>query len=161
MVRIRACEGIMVLASLDDPSFAQTIATSELPLIISNRLENLFNSIPAHVDYLEIYNVDVTWGLDSPLWTKEKKFPGCRQVAAFFMWFDYCDQLIREAQTDLAETLAKTIRVMFFERIVTPALADHHVVLITALVAKCLKEISSSALCTGMYHVNPEIKTYI
>jgi len=66
------------------------------------------------------------------------------------MWFDYCDQLIREAQTDLAETLAKTIRVMFFERIVTPALADHHVVLITALVAKCLKEITSSALCTGI-----------
>ncbi|XP_011340334.1 protein FAM160B1 isoform X3 [Ooceraea biroi] len=146
-VRIRACEGIMVLASLDDPSFAQTIARSELPSIVSNRLENLFNSIPAHVDHLEIYNVDVTWGLDSPLWTKEKKFPGCRQVAAFFMWFDYCDQLIREAQTDLAETLAKAIRVMFFERIVTPALADHHVVLITALVAKCLKEISSTALC--------------
>jgi hypothetical protein len=151
----------MVLASLDDPSFAQTIATSQLPSIISNRLENLFNSIPAHVDYLEIYNVDVTWGLDSPLWTKEKKFPGCRQIAAFFMWFDYCDQLIREAQTDLAETLAKTIKVMFFERIVTPALADHHVVLITALVAKCLKEITSSALCTGTYHVNLEIQTYM
>ncbi|XP_067208957.1 FHF complex subunit HOOK interacting protein 2A isoform X2 [Linepithema humile] len=148
MVRIRACEGIMVLASLDDPSFAQTVARSELSSIISSRLENLFNAIPAHVDYLEIYNVDVTWGLDSPLWTKEKKFPGCRQVAAFFMWFDYCDQLMREAQMEFAETLARTIRVMFFERIVTPALADHHVILITALIAKCLKEMSSSILCT-------------
>ncbi|XP_072759674.1 FHF complex subunit HOOK interacting protein 2A isoform X2 [Anoplolepis gracilipes] len=147
-VRIRACEGIMVLASLDDPSFAQTVARSELPSIVTIRLENLFNAIPAHVDHLDIYNVDVTWGLDSPLWTKEKKFPGCRQVAAFFMWFDYCDQLIREAQTEFAETLARTIRVMFFERIVTPALVDHHVVLITALVTKCLKEITSSILCT-------------
>ncbi|KAL6445758.1 hypothetical protein ACFW04_000904 [Cataglyphis niger] len=147
-VRIRACEGIMVLASLDDPSFAQTVARSELPSIVTVRLENLFNAIPAHVDHLDIYNVDVTWGLDSPLWTKEKKFPGCRQVAAFFMWFDYCDQLIREAQTEFAETLARTIRVMFLERIVTPALVDHHVVLITALVTKCLKEITSSILCT-------------
>ncbi|XP_011639252.1 protein FAM160B1-like [Pogonomyrmex barbatus] len=149
-VRIRACEGIMVLASLDDTSFAQTVARSKLPSIVSTRLENLFNSIPAHVDHLDVYNVDVTWGLDSPLWTQEKKFPGCRQVAAFFMWYDYCDQLIREAQMELAETLARTIRVMFFERIVTPALADHHVVLITTLVAKCLKETTSSILCTEM-----------
>ncbi|XP_029173386.1 protein FAM160B1-like isoform X2 [Nylanderia fulva] len=147
-VRIRACEGIMVLASLDDPSFAQTVARSELASIVTIRLENLFNAIPAHVDHLDIYNVDVTWGLDSPLWTKEKKFPGCRQVAAFFMWFDYCDQLIREAQTEFAEKLASIIRVMFLERIVTPALVDHHVVLITALVTKCLKEITSSILCT-------------
>lgn len=143
----------MVLASLDDPSFAQTVARSELPSIVTIRLENLFNAIPAHVDHLDIYNVDVTWGLDSPLWTKEKKFPGCRQVAAFFMWFDYCDQLIREAQTEFAETLARTIRVMFLERIVTPALVDHHVVLITALVTKCLKEITSSILCIGMCRI--------
>lgn len=140
----------MVLASLDDPAFAQTIARSELSSIISHRLESLFNAIPAHVDHLEIYNVDVTWGLDSPLWTKERKFSGCRQVASFFMWFDYCDQLIREARTEIAETLARNIRLMFFDRIVTPALADHHVILITALVAKCLKEITSSILCTGI-----------
>ncbi|XP_014486616.1 PREDICTED: protein FAM160B1-like isoform X2 [Dinoponera quadriceps] len=147
-VRVRACEGIMALASLDDSAFAQTVANSELSLIVSHRLESLFNAIPAHVDHLEIYNVDVTWGLDSPLWTKESKFSGCRQVAAFFMWFDYCDQLIREARTEVAETLARNIRLMFFDGVVTAALANHHVVLITALVAKCLKEITSSVLCT-------------
>ncbi|EFN77103.1 protein FAM160B1 [Harpegnathos saltator] len=147
-VRIRACEGIMALASLDDSAFAQTMARSELSLIVSHRLENLFNAIPAHVDHLEIYSVDVTWGLDSPLWTKESKFSGCRQVAAFFMWFDYCDQLIREARTEVAEILARNIRLMFFDGIVTPALANHHVVLITALVAKCFKDITSSVLCT-------------
>ncbi|KAK9303726.1 hypothetical protein QLX08_004718 [Tetragonisca angustula] len=146
-VRIRACEGIMVLASLDDSSFAQMVANSDLAILISNRLENLFNAIPAHVDPAEIDGVDVTWGLDSPAWTKEKKFSGCRQVAAFFMWFDYCNQLIREAHPDVADALAKSIRVNFLEKIVTPALAEHHVVLITALVTKCLKELTSNALC--------------
>ncbi|KAK1136954.1 hypothetical protein K0M31_001484 [Melipona bicolor] len=146
-VRIRACEGIMVLASLDDLSFAQMVANSDLAILISNRLENLFNAIPAHVDPAEIDGVDVTWGLDSPAWTKEKKFSGCRQVAAFFMWFDYCNQLIREAHPDVADALAKSIRVNFLEKIVTPALAEHHVVLITALVTKCLKELTSNALC--------------
>ncbi|XP_017878113.1 protein FAM160B1-like isoform X1 [Ceratina calcarata] len=149
-VRIRACEGIMVLASLEDSSFAQMIAHSDLAILIPNRLKSLFNAIPAHVDPAEIDGVDVTWGLDSPAWTKEKKFSGCRQVAAFFMWFDYCNQLIREAHPDVAETLAKSIRVNFLEKIVTPALSEHHVLLITALVTKCLKELTSLALCTEM-----------
>ncbi|XP_078032805.1 FHF complex subunit HOOK interacting protein 2A [Augochlora pura] len=147
-VRIRACEGIMVLASLDDPSFAQMIANSDLITLIPSRLESLFNAIPAHVDPNEIDGVDVTWGLDSPIWTKEKKFSGCRQVAAFFMWFDYCNQLVREAYPNVADALAKSIKVNFFEKIVTPALAEHHVVLITALVTKCLKELTCAALCT-------------
>ncbi|XP_076759736.1 FHF complex subunit HOOK interacting protein 2A isoform X4 [Xylocopa sonorina] len=147
-VRIRACEGIMVLASLEDPSFAQMIANSDLTSLIPSRLESIFNAIPAHVDPTEIDGVDVTWGLDSPAWTKEKKFSGCRQVAAFFMWFDYCNQLIREAHPDVADALAKNIRVNFLEKIVTPALAEHHVVLITALITKCLKELTSGILCT-------------
>lgn len=156
-MRIRACEGIMVLASLEDPSFAQMVANSDLVTLIPNRLENLFNAIPAHVDPAEIDGVDVTWGLDSPMWTKEKKFSGCRQVAAFFMWFDYCNQLIREAHPDVANTLAKNIKVNFLEKIVTPALAEHHVVLITALITKCLKELTSSALCTGLYIIYVKI----
>lgn len=147
-VRIRACEGIMVLSSLEDISFAQMVANSHLTTLIPSRLENLFNAIPAHVDPTEIDGVDVTWGLDSPAWTKEKKFSGCRQVAAFFMWFDYCNQLIREAHPDVADALAKSIRVNFLEKIVTPSLAEHHVVLITALVTKCLKELTSTVLCT-------------
>ncbi|XP_076174981.1 FHF complex subunit HOOK interacting protein 2A isoform X2 [Ptiloglossa arizonensis] len=149
-VRIRACEGIMALASLKDSSFAQMIINSDLTSLIPSRLENLFNAIPAHVNPNEIDGVEVTWGLDSPVLMKEKKFSGCRQVAAFFMWFDYCNQLIREAHPDVAEALAKSIRVNFFENVVTPALADHHVVLITALVTKCLKELTCTALCTEM-----------
>ncbi|XP_066603338.1 FHF complex subunit HOOK interacting protein 2A-like isoform X3 [Prorops nasuta] len=146
-IRVRACEGVMALTSTEDPSFAQTIANSKMATIISERLEYLFNVIPAHVDPIEIDGIDVTWGLDSPLWTNESKFPGCRQVAAFFMWFDFCNQLIREAHLDIAEAISKSIRVNFLEKIVTPALSDHHVVLITALTTKCLKEITSTTLC--------------
>ncbi|XP_015121114.1 protein FAM160B1-like [Diachasma alloeum] len=149
-VRIRACEGIMVLTSLEDPSFARTMAKSDLPRVVTNRLEYLFNSIPAHVDPAELDDIDVTWALDSPLWTNEKKFPGCRQVAAYFMWLDYCDQLIKEAHPDVAHELARTIRLLFFEKVVTPALSEHHVVLITALITETLKKITSHLLSTEM-----------
>ncbi|XP_034952323.1 protein FAM160B1-like isoform X2 [Chelonus insularis] len=145
-VRVRACEGVMVLATLEDPSFASTMAKSDLSKVVANRLENLFNSIPAHVDPAELDEIDFTWGLDSPLWTNDKKFPGCRQVAAYFMWLDYCDQLIKEAHPDVAQALGKSIRILFFEKVLTPALTNHHVVLITALITETLKKITSSLL---------------
>lgn len=139
----------MVLASLDDPSFARTMAKSDLARVVTNRLEHLFNSIPAHVDPAEIDDIGVTWGLDTPLWTNERKFPGCRQVAGYFMWLDYCDQLIKEAHPDVAHELARTIRLLFFERVVTPAISEHHVVLITALITETLKKTTSVILNTG------------
>ncbi|XP_015521214.2 FHF complex subunit HOOK interacting protein 2A isoform X1 [Neodiprion lecontei] len=163
MVRVKACEGVMVLASLQDSRFARSVANSQLPFALSNRLEKLFNLIPAHVDPTEIDEVNVTWGLDSPLWTSENKFPGCRPVAAFFMWLDYCDQLTREAHAIVGEILAENIRVMFFQKILTPALSDHHVVLITALITKCLKEITSPYLNAEInywlvgFHRDPEL----
>ena len=149
MVRVRACEGVMVLASLEDSSFALTMARSDLPTVVTGRLDTLFKSIPAHVDPNEIDNIEVTWGLDSPMWSNEKKFPGCRQVAAYFMWLDYCDQLIKEAHPEVAHVLAKNIRKNFFDKVITPSLTDHHVILITALVTESLKKLTSTLLCTG------------
>ncbi|XP_023248616.1 protein FAM160B1 [Copidosoma floridanum] len=145
-IRIRACEGIMVLASLDDPFFAEIVAKSDLSLVLARRLEVLFNMIPAHVEPTEVEEIEVTWGLDSPPLSNEKKFPGCRRVAAFLMWLDFCAQLSREAHPDVAEVLARTIRVSFFEKVLTPALSAHHAVLITALITKCLKDIPPSTL---------------
>ncbi|KAK0165152.1 hypothetical protein PV328_003698 [Microctonus aethiopoides] len=147
-VRVRACEGIMILASLEDSNFARTMAESDLSIVITTRLENLFNLIPAHVDPAEIDDIDVTWGLDSPLWTNEKKFPGCRQVAAYFMWVDYCNQLIKEAHPHVAHSLAKNIRLLFFEKVLAPALADHHVLLITSLVTETLRKITAPVFDT-------------
>lgn len=139
----------MILASLEDSNFARTMAESDLSIVITTRLENLFNLIPAHVDPAEIDDIDITWGLDSPLWTNEKKFPGCRQVAAYFMWVDYCNQLIKEAHPHVAHSLAKNIRLLFFEKVLAPALADHHVLLITSLVTETLRKITAPVFDTG------------
>ena len=161
-IRIRACEGILVLASLDDPFFAEIIAKSDLSAVLTKRLENLFNMIPAHVDPSEIEEISVTWGLDSPSLINE--FPGCRKVAAFFMWFDFCAQLSREAHPDVAEALAQSIRAGFLEKVLSPALSAHHAVLITALITKCLKDIPCSPLSTGKcttFYALQVLKIYI
>jgi hypothetical protein len=139
----------MVLASLEDPFFAEIVIKSDLSSILAKRLEVLFNLIPAQVESSDIEDLEVTWGLDSPPFVNEKKFPGCRRVAAFFMWMDFCAQLSREAHPEVAEMVAQTIRVSFFEKVLTPALSAHYAVLITTIIAKCLKNIPSSALSVG------------
>jgi hypothetical protein len=45
----------------------------------------LANVVGAIVHYI--------FSFDSPVWTENLQFPGCRQVAAFFAWLDYCDQV--------------------------------------------------------------------
>ena len=139
----------MVLASLDDHFFAEVVVKSDLPLVVTKRLETLFNLIPAHIDPCEIDEIEVTWGLDNPPLTNKIKFSGFRKVAAFFMWFDFCNQLTKEAHPEVANIVAKTIRISFFEKVLTPALSAHHAVLITALIAKCLREVPLSPLSRG------------
>lgn len=150
-IRVRACEGIMVLASLEDASFTNIVAQSDLAVVLSERLERLFNFIPAHVDANEIEDIQVTWGLDTPLLAQDKKFAGCRRVATFFMWYDFCDQLVKEANPRVAVGLAKTIRRLFLDKTVSPTLSSHHAVLITALVVKMFKATSAVALTTGNF----------
>lgn len=41
----------------------------------------------------DLSRIVVIFSLDSPVWTEDSKFPGCRQVAAFLAWLDYCDQV--------------------------------------------------------------------
>lgn len=139
----------MVLASLDDALFADIVVKSDLACVVAKRLEFLFNLIPAHIDPSEIDDIEVTWGLDSPPLTNKNKFSGCRKVAAFLVWFDFCNQLTKEAHPDVADRVAKTIRIYFFEKVLTPALSAHHAILITALIAKCLRDVSSSPLSKG------------
>lgn len=147
-MRVHACEGLLVLSSLDDPSFVNIVANSDLRIVILGRLETLFNSIPAHVSLQGIEDLEVTWALDSPLLSDDKKFSGCRQIASFFMWLDFCDQLTKEANPQVGTVIAKSVR-QFFDKCLTPVLSSHHAVLATSLTNKCLREITSLPLNIG------------
>ncbi|GFG34105.1 hypothetical protein Cfor_10051, partial [Coptotermes formosanus] len=154
-VVVKACEGLMVMASLPSDVFARSVVChSDLCTVLTNKLKILFAAIPPDIDPNDLDDMQVNWGLDSPVWTENSQFPGCRQVAAFLAWLDYCDQFVRESHPIIGTALAGSIRLEFLERVLGPALlqpGDSNEVLITAFISKCLKKVSAPALVTGMH----------
>lgn len=151
-VVVKACEGLMVMASLPSDVFARSVVChSDLCTVLANKLNVLFAAVPPDIDPNDLDDLQVNWGLDSPVWTESSLFPGCRQVAAFLAWLDYCDQFVRESHPIIGTALAGSIRLGFLERVLGPALlqpGDSNQVLITAFISKCLKKVSAPALLT-------------
>lgn len=151
-VVVKACEGLMVMASLPSDALARSmVCHSDLCTVLANRLNILFAAIPPDIDPNDLDDMQVNWGLDSPVWTENSQFPGCRQVAAFLAWLDYCDQFVRESHPIIGTALAGSIRSEFLERVLGPALlqpCDYNEVIITAFISKCLKKVSAPALLT-------------
>lgn len=142
----------MVMASLPSDALARSmVCHSDLCTVLANRLNILFAAIPPDIDPNDLDDMQVNWGLDSPVWTENSQFPGCRQVAAFLAWLDYCDQFVRESHPIIGTALAGSIRSEFLERVLGPALlqpCDYNEVIITAFISKCLKKVSAPALLT-------------
>ncbi|KAJ4448990.1 hypothetical protein ANN_00382 [Periplaneta americana] len=142
----------MVMASLPSDTFAHSVAChSDLCSMLASRLNSLFAAIPPDIDPNDLDEMQVNWGLDSPAWSESSQFPGCRQIAAFLAWLDYCDQLVRESHPIIGTALASSVRSEFLDRSLGPALLEASTaskVLITAFISKCLKQISAPALLT-------------
>ncbi|GAB1302564.1 FHF complex subunit HOOK interacting protein 2A [Apodemus speciosus] len=100
-IAVKACEGLMLLVSLPEPAAAKSLAQSTcLCELLTGRLTSLYKALPQSVDPLDIETVEaVNWGLDSYSHKEDASaFPGKRALISFLSWFDYCDQLIKEAQ---------------------------------------------------------------
>ncbi|OBS70761.1 hypothetical protein A6R68_00694 [Neotoma lepida] len=100
-IAVKACEGLMLLVSLPEPAAAKCLAQSTcLCELLTGRLTSLYKALPQSVDPLDIETVEaVNWGLDSYSHKEDASaFPGKRALISFLSWFDYCDQLIKEAQ---------------------------------------------------------------
>ncbi|XP_068082296.1 FHF complex subunit HOOK interacting protein 2A isoform X2 [Anabrus simplex] len=150
-VTVKACEGLMVITSLPSDVFARwVIQHSDLCMVLATRLQTLYGAIPLDVDPNDLDEMQVNWGLDSPLWSDETIFPGCRQVASFLAWLDYCDQLVRESYPIIGLALAVRIRTEFLEAVLGPALlhSKQNLVVTTAFITKCLKQTTAPALLT-------------
>uniref|UniRef100_A0A8C7AM48 FHF complex subunit HOOK interacting protein 2A n=1 Tax=Neovison vison TaxID=452646 RepID=A0A8C7AM48_NEOVI len=100
-IAVKACEGLMLLVSLPEPAAAKCLTQSTcLCELLTDRLASLYKALPQSVDPLDIETVEaINWGLDSYSHKEDASaFPGKRALISFLSWFDYCDQLIKEAQ---------------------------------------------------------------
>lgn len=49
------------------------------------------------------------------------EFPGKSELVAFFSWFDFCDNLVKDSLTVIADNVARAIREVFFENVIEVA----------------------------------------
>lgn len=149
-VRTKACEGIMVIASISSDEHALHVTRqSSLTQTLSSKLKMLFDAIPQDIDPVELYNMKFNWGFDTPAWDEGAPFPGCREITSFFAWLDYCNQLVQEAHKIIGETISKSIRRDFLEQSTSLQLVnieDDEKLGTIALLRKCFRTVTAPAL---------------
>nr|XP_028586030.1 protein FAM160B1 isoform X1 [Podarcis muralis] len=155
-IAVKACEGLMLLVSLPEPAAAKCLAESTcLCELLTDRLASLYKALPQSMDPLDIETVEgVNWGLDSYSHKEDASaFPGKRALISFLSWFDYCDQLIKEAQKTTAVAMASSVRERFFVGVMEPQLmqtSEMGILTSTALLHRMVRQVTSDALVHEM-----------
>uniref|UniRef100_G3UMA0 FHF complex subunit HOOK interacting protein 2A n=1 Tax=Loxodonta africana TaxID=9785 RepID=G3UMA0_LOXAF len=156
-IAVKACEGLMLLVSLPEPAAAKCLTQSTcLCELLTDRLASLYRALPQSVDPLDIETVEaINWGIPSAPSHKEdaSAFPGKRALISFLSWFDYCDQLIKEAQKTAAVALAKAVHERFFIGVMEPQLmqtSEIGILTSTALLHRIVRQVTSDVLLQEM-----------
>ncbi|XP_030309594.1 protein FAM160B1 isoform X2 [Calypte anna] len=151
-IAVKACEGLMLLVSLPEPAAAKCLTQSTcLRELLTDRLATLYRALPQSLDPLDIETVEaINWGLDSYSHKEDASaFPGKRALISFLSWFDYCDQLIKEAQKTTAVAMAKAVREQFFIDVMEPQLmqtSEIGILTSTALLHRIVRQVTSDVL---------------
>ncbi|XP_012578912.1 PREDICTED: protein FAM160B1 [Condylura cristata] len=157
-IAVKACEGLMLLVSLPEPAAARCLSQSTcLCELLTDRLAALYRALPQAVDPLDIETVEaINWGLDSYSHKEDASaFPGKRALISFLSWFDYCDQLIKEAQKTTAVALAKAVHERFFIGVMEPQLmqtSEMGILSSTALLHRIVRQVTSDVLLQEMVY---------
>ncbi|XP_020893366.1 protein FAM160B1 isoform X2 [Exaiptasia diaphana] len=150
-IGVKACEGLMLCASLPE-DHAATVIILYTPFceIMADRLNPLFEALPQSMDPNGITDVSAKWGLDHIDNDEDiATFPGKRQLISFLSWFDYVDQLCKESHKLVGRALAVSIRERFLHQSVEPRFmqqSEQGVITTTAIIRRCLKSITSRHL---------------
>uniref|UniRef100_A0A8D3CTU5 FHF complex subunit HOOK-interacting protein C-terminal domain-containing protein n=1 Tax=Scophthalmus maximus TaxID=52904 RepID=A0A8D3CTU5_SCOMX len=155
---VKACEGLMLLVSLPEPSAAKCLTeNTELCELLTDRLVSFYKALPQSMDPLDIETVEsVNWGLDVYNLKEDAAiFTGKRPLISFLSWLDYCDQLIKEAHKSAATVMAKAVRERFFVSVMEPQLmqtSEVGILTSTALLNRIIRQVTSEALMQEMVY---------
>ncbi|XP_075071709.1 FHF complex subunit HOOK interacting protein 2A [Mixophyes fleayi] len=151
-VAVKSCEGLMLLVSLPEPAAAKCLTqNTALCELLTDRLTSLYRALPQSIDPLDIETVEgINWGLDSYNVKEDTSaFPGKRALISFLSWFDYCDQLIKEAHRMTADTMARSVRERFLVGVMEPQLmqtSEIGILTATSLLHRIVRQVTSDAL---------------
>ncbi|XP_069610460.1 FHF complex subunit HOOK interacting protein 2A [Ranitomeya imitator] len=157
-IAVKACEGLMLLVSLPEPAAAKCLTqNTALCELLTARLTSLYRALPQSIDPLDIETVEgINWGLDAYNVKEDASaFPGKRALISFLSWFDYCDQLIKEAHRMAATTLARSVTERFLVSVLEPQLmqtSEIGILTATSLLHRIVRQVTSEALLKEIVH---------
>lgn len=150
-IAVKACEGLMLCASLPE-DHAATVIILYTPFceVMADRLKVLFDHLPKNMEPLDISAVAAKWGLDHQSDDEDVlSFPGKRRLISFLSWLDYVDQLSKEAHKLVGKALAVGVRERFLQPVMEPALIQQSelgIITATAILRRCVKAVTSPHL---------------
>ena len=148
---VRACEGILILASsaLDQKCNAIRNSLNRFTTMLANRLAEFCQMIPEDMDPGDIEDSNVSWGL-IPRDSDQPHFIGRYQLTTFLSWLDYCDVLMRECPI-IARELGALIRNTMLVSYIEPGLMGVYGPFMLVLTSKVIKKTQSKVLLDGWY----------
>ncbi|XP_037668947.1 protein FAM160B2 isoform X2 [Choloepus didactylus] len=149
-VALKAQENLLLLVSMASQVAATCLVqSSPCCLALAEHLCQQYQSLPTFLDPADIATLEgISWRLPSAP-SDAASFPGKEALAAFLGWFDYCDHLIMEAHTVVADALAKAVAEKLFVEILQPQLlqvSEQSLLTSTALLTAMLRQLRSPAL---------------
>lgn len=150
-VAVKACEGLMLCASLPEPTAAACLVEqTELCSFLSTRLATLYDGVPTTVAPALVESVEAKWGFDTVGEREEDHgFTGRRKIVALLAWLDYVDRMAEAANPTVAVALSRQASQQLLKSKLEPALlqaSESGVIVATAYLTRCLRTVCSSAL---------------
>uniref|UniRef100_A0A8D0H3P0 FHF complex subunit HOOK interacting protein 2B n=1 Tax=Sphenodon punctatus TaxID=8508 RepID=A0A8D0H3P0_SPHPU len=153
-VVLKAQENLLLLVTVAQPA-AATFLVENSPFcpLVTEHLCVLYDAIPTSLDPADIASLErVSWRLQGNS-AEEGSFPGKGSMEAFFNWLDYCDHMVKEAHSVIADALTAAIGEKLFQGTLQPQIlqmSELGILVSTALLTGMVRQIRAPALIQEM-----------
>uniref|UniRef100_A0A663E9Y5 FHF complex subunit HOOK interacting protein 2B n=1 Tax=Aquila chrysaetos chrysaetos TaxID=223781 RepID=A0A663E9Y5_AQUCH len=130
-VALKARENLLLLVGLaQEAAAACLVRSSTLCQLLTEHLCDLYSAVPTSTDPADVLALErVSWSPTSSTPCRSQGdaagdgvFPGKENLAAFFGWLDYLDELVMGAHPVVADAITEAVEEKFFQGILQPQL---------------------------------------
>ncbi|XP_074527306.1 FHF complex subunit HOOK-interacting protein 2B-like [Halichoeres trimaculatus] len=157
-VRLKAHESLLLLCGLQSASAGEILCDqTQLAELLAGRLQELYSLLPMEdLDHGEVRSwPQSAWSSQFTGSDPKPSSPSSDHMTNFFSWFDFLDQLMREAPQVLSLKLAQCVHQLWLLDVFQPQLqhTSEQVVLIsTSLLCAVVRLVQSSSLLDQLVH---------
>uniref|UniRef100_A0A8B9NF18 Family with sequence similarity 160 member B2 n=1 Tax=Accipiter nisus TaxID=211598 RepID=A0A8B9NF18_9AVES len=149
-VALKARENLLLLVGLaQEAAAACLVRSSTLCQLLTEHLCDLYSAVPTSTDPADVLALErVSWRSQGDA-AGDGVFPGKENLAAFFSWLDYLDELVMGAHPVVADAIAEAVEEKFFRGILQPQLlqmSELDVLSATAVLTGTVRQIRSPPL---------------